>query len=586
MDKLEQAEKPLNSASSQSRGQARFSISNALTRIGKGSLGGKALGLMSLFPVLPTVFPDDPTEQILVRIPHMIVAATACFDDFMKQNRLYDLDFDNLSDDRIAHKFQQSSLPAEIVGDLRAAASELRRPIAVRSSSLLEDSMRRPCAGIYLTKMIPNNEMSPDNRFSKLVGAIKFVYASMFFKKAREYRSAFNSEIGDEKMAVLIQEVVGNIHRERFYPMISGTARSYNYYPHGHAKSNDGTVSLAVGLGKTVVDGGIAFTYCPRYPKSPPPYNGISSMIKETQTEFYAVNVGALTFYNPIRENEFLIKLSISEAERDGVLNHTASTYNSENDRLVSGITIDGPRIIDFAPILQLNSIPLNQTILKILKTCENTIGTNVEIEFAVESDRSSNRTVFNLLQVRPTPLWERVAELSEEDMRAPNVIIASDKVLGNGIVEGIRDIVYVEAEALDPHSGATAAQDLAHINHELYSLRRPYILIAYGRMGSSDPWRGIPVAWSQISGAKVIIEIQKKGFASELSQGSHFFHNMTSSETSCFSVMENGLYGIDWNYIKKQEVLTKHNHVNHVRSSTALTASVDGQSKRGIVTY
>jgi hypothetical protein len=562
-----------------------YSLLNAVTRIGKGSLGGKALGLVSISPLLNDLFPLDPSRKISIRIPHMTVLATQCFDSFMDENRLYELDFGSMSDDRIAHRFQKAAIPANIVGDLRALAEEVKKPLAVRSSSLLEDSLRRPCAGVYLTKMIPNNDPSSDRRFQKLVEAVKFVFASMFFEKARRFTQSFNAETGDEKMAVIIQEVVGGAHGDRFYPTISGTARSYNFYPRGHANPRDGVVNLALGLGKTVVDGGRSFVYCPAYPKAPPPYSSLSMMMKETQTAFYAVHVGRPPAHDPINETEYLVQSGIDQAERDGTLEKIASTYIAENDRLVPGTFVDGPRVLDFAPILQLNYIPLSRTIQEVMRACEDALRTHVEIEFAVEIDRRTNRTAFNLLQVRPIPLSETSADLSVESLSKPEVIVASKKVLGNGVIDNIRDIVYVSADALCPMSGTAAAVELANINRVLAFARRPYMLIGYGRMGTSDPWRGVPAAWSQISFAKVIVEIQKKGSETELSQGSHFFHNMTSSETCYFSIFSEDMRAIDWDYITKQETLSKQGHVTHVRSASPLTVKVDGKSGRGIVT-
>jgi hypothetical protein len=557
---------------------------NPVSRIGKGSIGGKALNLFAVFPILSEKFADRTQDQMPVTIPPMTVLATSCFDAFVSENSLRNLDFEGMSDKEIAKRFQEARLPSNVEEGLCALVQTAAKPLAVRSSGLFEDSLRKSCAGVYLTKMVPNRDPRPENRLSDLVRAVKLVLASAFFEKARRFLASLGADQGEEKIAVIIQEVVGSAHGERFYPTVSGTARSHDYYPIGHAAPKDGSVSLALGLGNTVTEGGRFYTCCPAYPNTPPPFNSVFAMMKETQTDFFAVNVGGSNCLHPICETEYLVQVGIDDAEKDGTLSEIASTYVAENDRLVPGTYRKGPRVLNFAPILQLGGLPLCSTLKALSFACEETLGTPVELEFAVDIEPGRPASL-SLLQVRP--IFSAAIDgvtLSWESLSFPEVIVASEKALGNGVFRDIRDIVFVSADALSPNHGPAAATELATINRSLKSACRPYVLIGYGRMGTSDPWRGVPAAWSQISGAKVIIEVQKKGRETEFSGGSHFFRDMTSSQTCYFSVASEGPHTIDWRYISDQERLSKGTHVTHVRSSKPLSVKVDGRSGRGIV--
>ena len=328
------------------------------TQIGSGSIGGKASGLVFIKDLLaeqidPASFPD-----VDINVPTMAVIATDCFDQFIAQNRLAELPFDEMPDDRIAHAFQKGDLPVELLGDLRALIVQVKTPLAIRSSSLLEDALERPFAGVYATKMIPNNQPDPDTRFRRLVEAIKFVYASTYFREARDYIRTTGTKPSEEKMAVIIQEVVGQRRGDRFYPDISGVARSYNFYAFEPARPEDGVVTLALGLGKTIVDGGIAWTFSPAYPKKPPPFASVQELLKGTQTEFWAVNMGKPPAYDPVSETEYLVHPNLSDAEADEALYFLASTYDPERDRVVPGIGSRGPRILNFAPTAGAGGVP------------------------------------------------------------------------------------------------------------------------------------------------------------------------------------------------------------------------------------
>ena len=343
------------------------------TVIGHGEIGGKAHGLARIKVELLEHLDLTAFPEFCVRIPTITVLATDVFDHFMAQNDLYRVVMAEERDDEIGMAFQHASLPPDIIGDLRALCEEVHFPLAIRSSSLFEDSLHRPFAGVYGTKMIPNNQFDADTRFRILLEAVKFVYASTFFAEARAYIAGTGESIEHEKMAVIIQEVVGARHGDRYYPNISGVARSYNYYRSGHAKAEDGVVNLALGLGKTIVDGGVSWTYSPAFPSANPPYKSMGEFLKQTQTTFWSVNMGKPPAHDPVRETEYMMTASLAEAEPDGTIDLLVSTYQADNDRVVPGASGRGPRIITFAPILYLDALPLNKLLKTLLRECEET---------------------------------------------------------------------------------------------------------------------------------------------------------------------------------------------------------------------
>jgi hypothetical protein len=530
----------------------------------------------------PSLYP-----AVELNVPTMAVIATGCFNQFMERNRLWDLRFDQLTDDRIGHAFQRAHLPAELLGDLRALSQQVKTPLAIRSSSLLEDALDRPFAGVYATKMIPNNQFDVDTRFRRLVEAIKFVYASTFFREARDYMRTTGRYPTEEKMAVIIQEVVGRKHGDRFYPYLSGVARSYNFYSIRPARPEDGVVNLALGLGKTIVDGGVAWTYSPAYPKKPPPFGSVNELLRGTQTEFWAVNMGKPPAYDPVSEVEYLTRANMKDAEADDVLRFVASTYDSARDRVIPGVGARGARILDFAPLLVLEYFPLNELVRALLRSSEEALEAKVEIEFAVtiEQPRGEEAKLrLGFLQVRPMVVSEDVVEVSAEDLSDAAAIIASDMVMGNGIEEGIHDVVFVRPETFSLMQTPVIAEHLEAINRELVRERRPYLLIGFGRWGSSHASLGIPVDWSRISGAKTVVEATLPTMNVELSQGSHFFHNLSSFRASYFMVRHDGPFPINWEWLNQQPVARETEFVRHVRPSAPLSIRVDGRSARGVV--
>ncbi len=557
------------------------------TRIGNGPLGGKAEGLVFIEEFLASGVKAADFPGIEIGIPRLSVIATDIFDTFLERNGLGDLAQSDESDRQIAHAFQRSELPVEMVGDLRALVEGIHQPLAVRSSSLLEDALYQPFAGVYSTKMIPNNQHDPDTRFRKLVEAIKFVYASTFFRKARSYIRAAGRSPGEEKMAVIVQEVVGRRHGARFYPDVSGVARSFNFYPAGPSRPEEGVVNLALGLGKTIVDGGTAWTYSPAHPQAPPPYNSIRDLLKQTQVDFWAVNMGPPPPYDPVNETEYLLRPGILEAEEDGTLRHIASTYLAESDRLVVGTGPAGPRLLNFAPLLTVEDWPVNSLILALLRTSEDALGEKVEIEFALTlPERRGDPVRFGFLQMRPMVVSDQTVTLSPGEMRGEGVLAASRRAMGNGSEAVIRDVVYVKPEVFEAMRTREIAAELEILNRELLEAGRPYLLIGFGRWGSSDPSLGIPVEWGQIAGARTIVESTLPGMNVEPSQGAHFFHNISSFRVAYFTVGHEEEPGIDWAWLGSRPAAADGRFLRHVRLDTPLRVKVDGRSGLGVIRH
>jgi len=564
-----------------------FGTENTFTRIGDGALGGKASGLLRVREEILSKLDPDEFPYIEVAVPTATVLTTKIFDSFIDRNKLEDIASSDLPDDRIAHAFQQAELPAEHVGDLRALISSVHTPLAVRSSSLLEDDLDHPFAGVYGTKMIPNNEIEEDARFTRLDEAIKFVYATTFFAEAKAYLASIDRPPGEEKMAVIIQEVVGQRAGDRFYPCVSGVARTHNYYPTGHARAEDGVVTLALGLGKTIVDGGLSWSYSPAFPKAPPPFNDLGELLKNTQTRYWGVHMGDPPPHDPIRETEHLVQPGLAEAEGDGVLRYLVSTYDSGSDRLNPGLDVHGPRALTFAPLLGSRLLPFNDLLKRLLDLSEDALGTPVEIEFAINLDRRDALPArVGFLQVRPMMVGGERIDIAENDLFADNVVLASENVLGNGHRSDLEDVVFIRPDAFKPAETPAMAKELEGINRGLVADGRRYLLIGFGRWGTSDPSLGLPVAWGQISGARVIVEATLPDVQPDLSQGSHFFHNLLSFHVLYLSVEHHGPHHIDWEWLGRQQVVQSTAHVTHARLPEPLDVRVDGVSGRGVIQH
>ncbi|MCB9851198.1 MAG: hypothetical protein H6817_10905 [Phycisphaerales bacterium] len=563
-----------------------FDSDEDFTVIGGGELGGKALGLATAKRIIADSGLADAFAGLAVGIPRLTVLRTDVFEQFMAQNDLSEIADADLPDERIAHAFLQGELPPLIVGDLRALIARITTPLAVRSSSLLEDALQHPFAGVYATKMVPNNQSAINDRFKKLVEAIKFVWASTFFRDAKRYMRTIERDIRDERMAVIIQEVVGERFNDRFYPIVSGVVRTHNFYPTGPARHEDGVVNLALGLGKSIVDGGVTWTYSPRYPHHAPPFASPRDLLHNTQTQLWAVNMQPAC-YDPVSESEYLVQVGLEDAERDDVLRFTASTYDAGADRIALGTGRDGPRALTFGPLLELSDVPLNPLIERLAMTFKDALDCDVEIEFALTLDRQSGLPArLGFLQVRPMMVADEQITVEEAALHYERALLASDLVLGNGETTSIIDVVYVKPATFDAKHTQAIAVEIERFNAALVAEQRNYVIIGFGRWGSSDPWLGIPVTWPQISGARVIVEATLPDMNVDASQGSHFFHNMISFGVQYFTVRHAGEFAIDWDWLDRQPATVETEFVRQVHLDAPLTVRVDGHCGRGVILH
>lgn len=560
-----------------------FNKENNLTFIGNGEIGGKAKGLLQINNILNKGLENSMFKEFEVGVPSLCIIRTKVFEAFMLRNNLNKIALSNLPDERIAHVFQNAELPFEILGDLRSLISQVHTPLAIRSSSLLEDAKNEPFAGIYETKMTPNNQLDTSSRFKKLVEAIKFVYASTFFKTAKDYMKATNYKTENERMAIIIQEVVGNQNEDLFYPHISGVIRSHNYYSFGNSKPKDGVVNLALGLGKTIVENEPSWFFAPTFPKTDPPFNSISEMMKNTQNNFWAVNMSNISTYNPIKETEFLKKNNINDAESHGTLKNLVSTLDPESGRIIMGTGKKGARILTFAPILRLNEIRLTDLIIHLIKICETALKSPVEIEFALNINEN-NIHKFGFLQVRPMTVSNEIVSVKTEELSNNNLLCSSPTVLGNGISDTLIDIIYLKEQEINSAKAYKIASEIEFINNQFIKQKKKYLLMGYGRWGTSDAWAGIPVEFGQISKAAVIVEAPLQGMNSELSQGSHFFHNLNAFKIIYFSIPYSGQYPVDWDWLKKHKPIYETENIVHLQLPKPLIVKVDGETGRGII--
>jgi hypothetical protein len=557
----------------------------SITKIGNGEIGGKAQGLVQIESILADRFNQSAFPSFKMGIPWFWVVATDWFDLFMEKNRLYDIALSDTKERHMANAFLSAELPEELVGELRKLIAEVHVPLAVRSSSLLEDAINEPFAGVYDTKMVPNNQFSSESRLRTLCEAIKFVYASTFSRNAKSYRQGMGRSHREEKMAVMIQEVMGQRHGDRFYPNLSGVARSHNFYSFGNAQPENGVVSLALGLGKTIVSGGKTWTYCPAYPKNKPPFGSVQELLKETQTQFWSVNMGKPPACDPIQEAEYLFEGNLGHAEEDSVLREIASTYDPQSDRINIGTGMPGPRVLNFAPLLELDDIPLNDLLNDLMKTCEDALGNPVEIEFAVNFPQDGDKQArFGFLQVRPMFISDDRVEIKEQELSGDRVLIASKQVLGNGQLDSIKDIVYVKPDTFNAKDSWLIAAELDEMNRNLLEAENPYLLVVIGRLGTSDPWLGIPVEWGQVSGTRVVIESSTSEMNVDMSQGSHFFHNVACLRILYFSMDKTGQYPLKWEWLENQREINNSQFVRHVELDEPLHVKVDGNSGWGVI--
>ena len=565
-----------------------FDPRNSFARIGLGSLGGKARGLGFMNTLITNYHVDNKFENVEVSVPSAVVIATDVFDRFLERNNLELFALSATDDDELNRRFIEAAyFPEDIVYKLSEFLAINKEPLAVRSSSLLEDSQYQPFAGVYQTYMIPNNNVDPAVRLRELLLSIRLVYASTFSTKAKDYMKATAYRLQEEKMAVIIQRMVGAHHHDRFYPAFAGVAKSYNFYPVPPQDSTDGIVHVALGLGKIVVDGGNSVRFCPRYPRHLLQFFSTLETIRNAQQEFLALDLNAKLDHDQHQTPEvFVQKYDLSKAEEDETLYFVGSTYSPENDSVYDGVSRSGKRVVTFAPVLKHNIFPLADILDLILEMGTWGMGTHVEIEFAVNMNVPSGRPKeFAMLQIRPLVLNLEAEELDVENVRQEDLICESRQVLGNGAIKDIFDIVMVDIDKFDRAKSRDVASELSTFNSKLLAQKRPYVLIGVGRWGSLDPWLGIPVTWDQISGAGVIVESGFRDFNVTPSQGSHFFQNITSFRIGYFTVNSIDKLGfINWEWLSQQKAAEETNYIRHLQFDDPINVRINGHKNKGVI--
>jgi len=558
----------------------RFEPTVSITRIGAGSLGGKARGVAFGNRILRATGVDREFAEVDVYVPPSVVLGTQVFDEFLEYWGLRDFAIGANPDEEIMKHFLAAPFPRRAIGPLRAFLQRVKYPLAVRSSSLLEDSLSQPFAGVYRTYMLANNDPDLDVRWNQLATAVKQVYASAFMEQAKSYLSMTAYRLEEEKMAVMIQEVVGDRHGDFFYPDFAGVARSHNFYPEpGHAPG-DGVAAVALGMGQAVVGGLSCLRFCPAHPRQIVSFSSVEDALQSSQREFYALNL------DEEKGEPGVCLLPLQVAERDGTLAWLGSTYSPENNVIVDGISRPGVRLVSFAQILKHDAFPLAAILRVLLARCSEGTGAPVEIEFAGGLGKpGGSRPRFAFLQLRPLALSKETEEVRIDRVAAEDLLCRSRTVLGNGRIDDVHDVVAVDLERFDRQRTREIALEVAKLDALLRKDSRPYLLIGVGRWGSADPSLGIPVGWHQIAGARVIVEAGFQDIRVAPSQGTHFFQNLTSSNTGYFTVNPGAEEGhLDWDWLAAQPAARDLEFVRHLRFEGALVVTMDGRSGEGVI--
>lgn len=562
----------------------RFDRYSNFARIGDGSLGGKGRGLAFIDNMVKRHAEFDEFENAQVVIPKTVVLCTDIFDEFMDTNNLYQLALSDASDDEILRHFLRAKLPDRLVEDFFAFFDVVKSPIAIRSSSLLEDSHYQPFAGIYSTYMIPY--LSDKYEMLRMLSdAIKGVYASVYYKDSKAYMQATSNVIDQEKMAVILQEVVGTQYGDRYYPSISGVARSVNYYPINDEQAEEGTVSLALGLGKYIVDGGLTLRVCPYHPDKVLQTSEMEMALRETQTRFYALDLKNMGQNFSLDDGFNLLKLPVKEAEADGSLNYIASTYDPYDMVIRDGIYPGGRKVITFANILQHDVFPLPRILQLVQKYGQGEMRRPVEIEFAVNFNAKEKNGTFYLLQIRP--MVDMKADLAEDLDLIPSeqILLRSENALGQGVMDDIQDVIYVKTDGYSASNNQLIAYDIEKLNRRFLDEGKHYVLVGPGRWGSSDTWLGIPVKWPNISAARVIVEAGLTNYRVDPSQGTHFFQNLTSFGVGYFTInayINDGIYNQE--LLNSMPAVEETKFLRWVHFDKPLTVKMNGKKKVGVV--
>jgi CheY-like chemotaxis protein len=559
-----------------------FDLSGDFYRMGGGSLGGKARGLAFVRRLLAQRGLRDRFDGVEIAVPVSAVLGTDVFDRFLEENDLRHFAIECEDEEEIQRRFHAARFPEEAERDVAAFLERATWPLAVRSSSLLEDSQHQPFTGVYDTLMLANDDWSLGERLGQAILAIKRVYASTFSVHAKAYLRATPYRLEEEKMAVILQRIVGAARGGRFYPDFSGVARSHNFYPAPPMTAGDGIVAVALGMGRGIVEGGACIRFCPRYPRHIPQFASVSDVLETTQREFWALPLARGEAGGGMREESF----DLAAAEADGALAAVASTYSPENDAIHDGVSRPGPRLVTFAPILKQGLFPLAEVLSTIMAEGERGMGAPVEIEFAVGlAVPPDRRREFGFVQMRPLALMRESEAVEVSAVDAAAVLCGSQRVLGNGRLEGIRDLVVVDFQRFERARSREAAAEVGRLNGVLLATRTPYALVGVGRWGSRDPWLGIPVTWDQVSGAQVIVEAGLRDLKVTPSQGTHFFQNLTSFNVGYFTVNpESGDGTVDWEWLETRPALSSAAHVRHIRLPAPILVLMNGKKNEGVI--
>ena len=554
-----------------------------IVSFGTGSLGGKGRGLAFINTVINNLDFSEILPEMVIKTPRTAIIGTDEFEIFMERNGLYSRVLNETDYHEVRRLFMQGELSFELKKKLKTFIRLINRPLAIRSSSIFEDSLLHPFAGIFETYILPNSDPDFNVRFRQLLDAVKMVYASIYSNEARTYFEAVNYKIEEEKMAVIIQELVGNYHEDYFYPHISGTAQSYNYYPVAHMEPEDGLAVIALGLGRYVVEGEKAWRFSPKYPTI---QNATEKdQYKASQVRFYAADLKKTNIDFLLGEDEGIIALDVSDSERHGTLKHLASVYDPNNDTISPGLDKYGPRILNFADVLQYEYAPLAKTISILLDVMQEAIGTPVEIEYAVDLNKDSQyRSSFYLLQIKPMVGNEEDYKVNIEEVVKDSSVLYAEKGLGHGVINGIRVVGFVKPDSFDKLKTEEMAHEIHQMNIRMREKGKHYILIGPGRWGTRDKFIGIPVKWPQISNAKVIVETELQDFPLDASLGSHFFHNVTSMNVGYFSIKNKSKSFVNFDLLDQQKTVEETLFFKHVSFEEELSITMDGKKRRALI--
>ncbi|MBL0714043.1 MAG: hypothetical protein JJV98_10125 [Desulfosarcina sp.] len=520
-----------------------------------------------------------------VVLTRALVVTTDIFEAFVETNDLQVRSRTRRRDEEIAERFKAAPLPAKVVEDLDAYLTRVENPLAVRSSSLLEDSLSRPYAGIYRTYMLPNDHPDRQVRLDELLTAIKLIYASTFFEEPRAFAERTRQKPDEEKMAVVIQGLVGQFCDDLYLPVISGVAQSYNFYPIAPMQPEDGIANIAVGLGQTVVDGERALRFCPRHPQNLPQFSTVDDILDNAQRYFYGLKMQSSPLKLGIDTNATLAKREIGDSDHPDLMRLSTSTYLPEEHRIKDAAVAGGYPVVTFAPLLKYDALPLAEILKELLDVGQRGLGRPVDIEFCIHNPADGNgRPQLSILQIRPMAGRAEFSAVAIQSEERKHAFCYSENALGNGVNSDLTDILYVKPADFDPAKTREIAKDIARMNAELTQAGRHYLLIGPGRWGSADPWLGIPVNWADISGAAVIVETTHAAFRADPSQGSHFFHNLTSLGMSYLNIIADSADFIQPGWFASHPVMRVTRFLSHIRLDRPVVVKVDGCSSRGII--